>query len=304
MTRKSHDQLAKQYLAELLTPIGKVETSFDISSEVRQVDVWFVPASPLPPDISVLGLLGQMVSSACMLEVFRNPPTLIEVRTCQLKLYGLHGELLRQARREKNSFKEADLPFLWILTPTSSTQFLNSFGAESDSEWVQGVYFLAPAQKTAIVAINQLPVTEETLWLRVLGRGGTQQRAVEELVKLPIDNPLREKLLEILVNWRTNLELKADLTDEDRELIMDLSPAYLQRREEWRIEGIREGIQAGIREGRSEGRREMIENLLRVRFGEVDENLQRAIALMLQLPTEELTRLLLTVNREELLARF
>jgi hypothetical protein len=237
-----------------------------------------------------------MVSSACMLEVFRNPPTLVEVRTCQLKLYGLHGELLRQARREKNSFKEADLPFLWILTPTSSTQFLNSFGAESHPEWVQGVYFLAPAQKTAIVAINQLPVTEDTLWLRVLGRGGTQQRAVEELVKLPIDNPLREKLLEILVNWRTNLELKADLTDEDRELIMDLSPAYLQRREEWRIEG--------IQEGRSEERKEMVENLLRVRFGEVDEKLQRAITLILQLPTEELTRLLLTLNREELLARF
>jgi hypothetical protein len=55
MTRQSHDQLAKQYLAELLTPIGKVETSFDIASEVRQVDVWFVPASPLSPDVSVLG---------------------------------------------------------------------------------------------------------------------------------------------------------------------------------------------------------------------------------------------------------
>jgi hypothetical protein len=48
----------------------------------------------------------------------------------------------------------------------------------------------------------------------------------------------------------------------------------------------------------------MVENLLRVRFGEVDEKLQRAIALILQLPTEELTRLLLTLNREELLARF
>jgi hypothetical protein len=37
-----------------------------------------------------------------------------------------------------------------------------------------------------------------------------------------------------------------------------------------------------------------VENFLRVRFGELDEELSEAIALMLQLPTEELTRLLLT----------
>ncbi len=71
-----------------------------------------------------------------------------------------------------------------------------------------------------------------------------------------------------------------------------------------------------------EGRREKEENYLRVRFGEHDEELsgaicalllrtmltqtqQRfAIALMLQLPTPELTRLLLTLSREELLEQF
>ncbi len=247
-----------------------------------------------------------------MLEVFRNPCTLVEVRTCQLKLYSLHGQLLRQARREKNTIKETDLPDLWILTPTCGAEFLNSFGAESNPEWIQGVYFLPPACKTAIVAIHQLPVTEDTLWLRVLGKGGTQTRAVQELVELPIENPLREKLLEILLNWRSNLQLKADLTDEEKELIMNLSPAYVKQRDEWRMEGLREGLREGIKEGlkegrnegRSEERREMIENFLRVRFGKVDEQLHQSIAAMLQLPTQELTQLLLTLNREELLARF
>ncbi|HEY9893646.1 MAG TPA: hypothetical protein V6D37_17990 [Candidatus Sericytochromatia bacterium] len=35
MTRQAHDQFAKEYLAELLAPLGDVETSRDVSSEVR-----------------------------------------------------------------------------------------------------------------------------------------------------------------------------------------------------------------------------------------------------------------------------
>jgi hypothetical protein len=62
-----------------------------------------------------------------------------------------------------------------------------------------------------------------------------------------------------------------------------------------------------------EGGREMVENFLSVRFGSLDEELsgaicasqQRfAIAPLLQLPPEELSRLLLNLSREELLERF
>lgn len=47
-----------------------------------------------------------------------------------------------------------------------------------------------------------------------------------------------------------------------------------------------------------------MENLLKVRFGEVDQELADKIAAMLQLPHQELTRLLLTRSRQELLERF
>ncbi|MBD1835085.1 hypothetical protein H6F61_20910 [Cyanobacteria bacterium FACHB-472] len=53
-----------------------------------------------------------------------------------------------------------------------------------------------------------------------------------------------------------------------------------------------------------EERQEMAENLLIVRCGSLDEEVSSAIALMLQFPTEELTCLLLTLSREELLERF
>ncbi|MEH2024220.1 hypothetical protein [Nostoc sp.] len=43
MTRQPHDQFAKQYLEELLSPSGKVEVNPDVTDEVRQVDILFSP---------------------------------------------------------------------------------------------------------------------------------------------------------------------------------------------------------------------------------------------------------------------
>lgn len=54
-----------------------------------------------------------------------------------------------------------------------------------ENNWGGGVYWFGNFFKTGIVVIHQLPVNEDTLWLRVLGKGGTQKRAVEELVQLP-----------------------------------------------------------------------------------------------------------------------
>jgi len=64
------------------------------------------------------------------------------------------------------------------------------------------------------------------------------------------------------------------------------------------------GETSGIEERFGEGKREKVENLLKVRFGEVDQELADKIASMLELPPHELTPLLLTLSREELLERF
>ncbi|NET90149.1 MAG: hypothetical protein F6K45_18980 [Kamptonema sp. SIO1D9] len=295
MTRQAHDQFAKQYLEELLSLVGQVETSRDVPSEVRQIDVWFVPTEPQNAQAEMLGLLGKIAANACLLEPFRNPPTPVEVRNCLLKLYSLHGELLRQARREGNSLAEVNLPLLWILSPSASTRLINGFKAELNSEenWTEGVYFFPNLFKTAIVAINQLPVNQDTLWLRVLGRGTTQQQAINQLIALPAENPLRRNILELLANWRINLEIRQNLdSEDDRELIMNLSPAYQQWRE------------ATLLEGREEGQRLMVENLLEGRFGSLDEQLSQIIEPMMQLPPRERIQLLLNLSREELLTRF
>jgi hypothetical protein len=157
-------------------------------------------------------------------------------------------------------------------------------------DWVQGVYFLPNILKTAIVAIHQLPVNEDTLWLRVLGKGGTQKRAVEELTELPENNPFRENLLEILADWRKNLELRDNLSREEEEVIMNLSPAYLQQIEDWK----------------QEGQLYLITSLLEGRFGSLDAELSGLVEKIAKFPISERTQLLLALgnlSREELLQR-
>jgi hypothetical protein len=149
------------------------------------------------------------------------------------------------------------------------------------------------------VVIYQLPRTEETLWLRLLGKGRVQKQAIAEIKALPPEHPLRSNALLLLTNLRANLEASEDLDEEDRELIMELSPLVLQ----WQEEAIQQGIQQGIQTER----RTLLENLLRFRFGSLDDELSAIIEPWLELPTDEYTSLVLQLSqlsREELLARF
>lgn len=254
-----------------------------------------------------------MVLNPCLLEPFRNQPSKTEIRNCILKLFSLYSELQRQARRESDMLTEIGLPKLWILTTSASDSLLASFGFKLEREtWGEGIYELAEAMKTALVVINRLPQIPETLWLRILGKGATQQRAIDEIFALPQTDPLRDNILELIATWQVNIQLRDDLTEDDQELLMNLTPAYLQWREETlqrgRQEGLQmglqQGVQQGIQQGRVEGQRIFVENLLIARFGAIDEALSRIIPFLLELPAAELSRVLLQLSREELLARF
>ncbi|MFM6055709.1 MAG: DUF4351 domain-containing protein, partial [Sphaerospermopsis kisseleviana] len=99
-------------------------------------------------------------------------------------------------------------------------------------------------------------------------------------------------------DWRKNLELRDNLSREEEEEIMNLSPAYLQQREEWR--------QEAKQEGRQEGQLLLITSLLEGRFGSLDAELSGAVKKIAKFPIAECTQLLLSLgslSREELLER-
>jgi flagellar biosynthesis/type III secretory pathway protein FliH len=139
-----------------------------------------------------------------------------------------------------------------------------------------------------------------TLWLRILGKGRVQQQAIDELESLPKNEALRSSALELLYSLKTTLEVSQNIDEEDRNLIMRLSPLYTQRLEE----ATRQGLQQGVQQGLQQGQRQVVENLLRSRFGSLDDQLLAIIEPLLSLPTEEFIPLLLQLSREELIARF
>jgi hypothetical protein len=151
-----------------------------------------------------------------------------------------------------------------------------------------------------LIAIHQLPVTPETLFLRLLGKGRVQQQAVNEIQGLPDDNPWKLAALELLYDLRTILEVRQDLEPDDQELIMELSPLYLQRLED----ATQRGIEQGVQRGNQQGQRLMVESMLQVKFGEVDADLAQIIDPLIELPPLERTQLIMELSRSEILARF
>jgi hypothetical protein len=49
--------------------------------------------------------------------------------------------------------------------------------------------------RSALIAIHRLPVTLDTLWLRLLGRDNVQKKAIKELMALPQNQPYRASTL-------------------------------------------------------------------------------------------------------------
>lgn len=87
---------------------------------MREIDVYFNPRHDAI-QISDLGLLARCTTQPAAFEPFRNPVNTAEIRSCMSKLYDLHRETVRQAKKDSRKITDAELPTLWILTPTLAT---------------------------------------------------------------------------------------------------------------------------------------------------------------------------------------
>jgi Domain of unknown function (DUF4351) len=279
MTKNSFDQFSKQFLEEFLSPLGAVETSHEVSGEAQFVDVYFIPNLEPKTTSTELGLLGRIAQTPCLIEPFRNQPSSDEIRSCLLKLYQVHGDYRRRARREKENLKEVHLPQLWILASSASEALLSGFGASIENDWGSGIYFLSPSLKTVIVGINQLPCTQETLLLRLLGEGKTQRQAIAEVLAFDIEDPRRSSILKLLASWKISIEITEQVAEAEKELLMALSKAYL----EWEQQTEQRGLQQGLQRERS-----LVLRLLNRRVGTLPEELETQIS---ALPVDELENL-------------
>ncbi|HEY9703301.1 MAG TPA: hypothetical protein V6C58_12685, partial [Allocoleopsis sp.] len=119
MAKFIHDKFSKDYLSELLLyyEAGEVETEKEVSGESRFIDLWFVPR----PDIKViepLGLLGKIILTPCIFELYRNPVTSDQIGECLSKLLDMKRKKQNEAINNKRKLNANELPYLWIITPT------------------------------------------------------------------------------------------------------------------------------------------------------------------------------------------
>ena len=283
MTRFIHDQFAKDYLEELLKPFGEVQAASQVAGEIREIDVLFTPFPHQTTNVELLGLLGKLATTPAIFEPFRNPASTEEICDCLLKSLEVRGALRRAAKREQTNKTKIEIPKLWILTPTASKNIISGFSETTKPDSLPGIYYLAKSLHAAIVVIHQLPQTQETLWLRLLGRGTVQKRAIDELAALPLNQPYVKITLELLYNLQKNLKINQSSQTEDQELIMRLAPLYQQDRELAKQEGLHEGLQRGLQQEQY-----LIIRQLTRRIGEIDSSLIQKVQ---ELPVEKLEEL-------------
>jgi hypothetical protein len=178
MTTKPFDKFNKRIFQELLSPFGQVFPEFGILGEQRRIDVFFVPHPGVVSDVSELGYLAEMTRQPALLEPFRSA------------LLDEFADLQRQ----HPIVPVTEKPQLWILAAEVSDRLLNDFAEPPGSNLMEGLYPLRKGLGTTIVAINELPVVPETLWLRLLGKGLTQEGAIADLLMMPESDPKQTML--------------------------------------------------------------------------------------------------------------
>jgi hypothetical protein len=162
-----------------------------------------------------------------------------------------------------------------------------------------------PLHCTRLVVVNELPVTRDTLLVRLLGAGSVLKLAIAELQTLPEDAPERRLALPVLLRLRLTVPTDpAQQTSDDQEFLMNTQDIVETWRREAIQEGVKQGLEQGVKQGLEQGERKVLLRQLRRRFGaEVDGKIERRVAAA---PAEQIEiwveRVLSAATLNELLA--
>jgi|GEM_PF-876585 hypothetical protein len=213
-----------EYIRTMTAGNNRVIVSPEVISEAELVDVLFEPDKE--KSMTSLGLLGKLVSNPCIIETLRWAPNIWELQTCLRHWLTWKAEnsasiipvyedasvdddaYIDDDDEEENGGLEEESDgleevnkTLVIIVPSITAQNLEKFGNNSSSINVPGIYELPPVFCTTLVVTNELPQDISTVWLRVLGRGNTQRRAIMELQSLDVNHPHRAVVREQLGQW-------------------------------------------------------------------------------------------------------
>jgi len=290
MTQNPFDAFSKEYLADLLAPFGTVERSFEVPGESKFIDVLFLPTNTADTS-SIKGLLKQVVSTPSLLEIYSGVPTIDEVSTCLHELFWLREDIVRKANSADRTLTENDYPQLWILAASLSEPLKKECAVIHKPGFPRGFYhFPSPIVRTIMVSLKDLPSTPNTLWMRVLGRGKTQENAIAEVVALPLSDPRRAPILRMLCAWKlVTVEKNPSLFENAETTTM----AYPQIFLDWEAATEERGRQIGQQIGGKEKALSIALRLLNRRIGAMSDALEARVISLSSDQLEDLSEALL-----------
>ncbi|MCA2618356.1 MULTISPECIES: Rpn family recombination-promoting nuclease/putative transposase [unclassified Microcystis] len=176
------------------------------------------------------------------------------------------------------------------------------FGEILNLSSVRRIYLDELPQNPSLgIGVIKLVVESETAAVR------TAQTLIERTREEITDQSSQRQLINLIESIiiyklpqksREEIEAMFELSD------LKQTRVYQEALAEGEERGLERGLEQGLERGLEQGERLVVENLLRVRFGELDPEIQAIISRILQLSPEEFTPLLLQCSKQELLNQF
>ena len=129
-----------------------------------------------------------------------------------------------------------------------------------------------------MVSLKELPATPDTLWMRILARDGTQIRAIEEVLALPLNDDRRAPLLRMLCAWKiVTIETYPALFENPEATKM----AYPQIFLDWEAATQERGEKIGEKRGEKIGEKKkaltIVLRLLRRQISGIDQRIEAVV---------------------------
>lgn len=243
-----HDQRFKALMAACLELVAEVERAVHVPPQ--RIDVAYEPRGDGAREPR-LGLVDRMAAlGPGMMEYYSRTPSCARVDTCFRKRLDYAHERTLSARRR--SCQTSPAPRLWILSTGRPRRVLDVYEARPMDGWPDGLWQTRAQERLHFVVLRDLPETPDTLLLRLLGRGRTVQRALQELSALPVHHVLRARALPVMVAFRAPI-LQDLHRSGDMNALQQAQALYQEWVQHERSAGHAEGLSEGRKEGRKEG---------------------------------------------------
>jgi hypothetical protein len=260
------DYFAKLVAEEGLAPACASTSEHEVRHDAQRADLFVEPDPKRFVHLAPLGLLGRLCRRPCTLEFIHGTPGPRRVEACIGKILAFRKQRRRAKRRE---------PVQRILTSGVPRAALRDFGFRPARGWGPGVYSSPRCLATLVVVASELPVTRDTLLVRLIaGSDSVLEQAKAEVMALPADALERRLAAGIVVKLKPRLGDKR--AQEFRAMMQPMLYTYDRMIAEHEEKARAEARAEALVEGRAE---EFVRSFLAVyeaRFGAVPRGIAAA----------------------------